>query len=80
MGRGNPSISVYYPVTKDFRKKLYAEIVREYEEAKEKSQIRQERIGRALSALFDSLLFNIYRKYMLYKIEMEKNKKSVEYC
>lgn len=27
-----------YPVTKEFREKLYAEIVREYEQAKEKSQ------------------------------------------
>ncbi|NMA74868.1 MAG: septation protein spoVG [Bacteroidales bacterium] len=29
---------VCYPVTKEFREKLYAEIVREYEQAKEKSQ------------------------------------------
>ena len=29
---------VCYPVTKGFREKLYAEIVREYEQAKEKSQ------------------------------------------
>lgn len=29
---------VCYPVTKEFREKLYAEIVREYEEVKEKSQ------------------------------------------
>ena len=29
---------VCYTVTKEFREKLYAEIVREYEQAKEKSQ------------------------------------------
>jgi DNA-binding cell septation regulator SpoVG len=29
---------VCYPVTKEFREKLYAEIVREYEQAKEKNQ------------------------------------------
>ena len=29
---------VCYPVTKEFREKLYTEIVREYEQAKEKSQ------------------------------------------
>lgn len=29
---------VCYPVTKEFREKLYAEIIREYEQAKEKSQ------------------------------------------
>lgn len=31
---------VCYPVTKEFREKLYTEIVREYEQAKEKSQSR----------------------------------------
>ena len=31
---------VCYPVTKEFREKLYAEIVREYEQAKEKNQVR----------------------------------------
>ena len=29
---------VCYPVTKEFREKLYAEIIREYEQAKEKGQ------------------------------------------
>ena len=35
---------VCYPVTKEFREKLYAEIVKEYEQAKEKSQNQEKNI------------------------------------
>ena len=42
---------VCYPVTKDFREKLYNEIISEYEKAKDKRTKRQEKVQRNIMAI-----------------------------
>ena len=42
---------VCYPVTKDFREKLYNEIISEYEKAKDKSNERRGRMPRNIMAI-----------------------------
>ena len=49
--RGRRKQDVCYPVTKDFREKLYNEIISEYEKAKDKSNEKARRVQRNIMAI-----------------------------